>query len=59
MKHAVSRRQQKGAVIITLSLLLLFLLGFMGLYILLSMLFLFLVQRELAKGPGPDSGEAH
>lgn len=31
------------------------LLGFLGLYTLLSMLFLFLVQRELAKGPG----EAH
>ena len=33
------------------------LLGFMGLYALLSMLFLFLVQRELAKGPGGT--EAH
>jgi cytochrome d ubiquinol oxidase subunit I len=31
------------------------LLGFMGLYGLLSMLFFFLIQRELAKGPG----EAH
>jgi cytochrome d ubiquinol oxidase subunit I len=34
------------------------LLGFMGLYALLSMLFLFLVQRELAKGPG-TAEEAH
>jgi len=33
------------------------LLGFMGLYTLLSMLFLFLVQRELAKGPG--TAEVH
>lgn len=33
------------------------LLGFMGLYTLLSMLFLFLVQRELARGPGVE--EAH
>ena len=34
------------------------LLGFMGLYALLSMLFLFLIQRELAKGPGAHP-EAH
>lgn len=34
------------------------LLGFMGLYALLSMLFLFLIQREISRGPAPAS-EAH
>ncbi|HEU0124168.1 MAG TPA: cytochrome ubiquinol oxidase subunit I [Bryobacteraceae bacterium] len=43
-----SRHVSSGNTLFTL-------LGFMGLYTLLSMLFLFLVQRELAKGPG----EAH
>ena len=39
------------------------LLGFMGMYSILSILFVFLIQRELAHGPEDDAvksaGEAH
>jgi cytochrome d ubiquinol oxidase subunit I len=34
------------------------LLGFMGLYTLLAILFLYLVQHEIASGPGPEAGGA-
>jgi cytochrome d ubiquinol oxidase subunit I len=32
------------------------LLGFMGLYTVLAILFLYLVQHEIANGPGPEAG---
>jgi cytochrome d ubiquinol oxidase subunit I len=32
------------------------LLGFMGLYVLLAILFLYLLQHEIANGPGPEVG---
>jgi cytochrome d ubiquinol oxidase subunit I len=35
------------------------LIGFMGLYSVLSILFLFLVYREIELGPEPVSGAAH
>jgi cytochrome d ubiquinol oxidase subunit I len=35
------------------------LLGFMGLYLVLGILFLFLVAREIGKGPGPEVADSN
>jgi len=35
------------------------LLGFMGLYLILGILFLFLVAREIGKGPGPEVADSN
>jgi len=35
------------------------LLGFMGMYMVLGILFLFLVRREIERGPGLDGAAAH
>jgi cytochrome d ubiquinol oxidase subunit I len=34
------------------------LIGFMGMYTVLAILWLFLIYREIEEGPGPDEGDS-
>ncbi len=49
--HAASANVSAGNALFTL-------LGFMGLYMVLGILFLFLMRREIEHGPGPQAGHA-
>jgi cytochrome bd ubiquinol oxidase subunit I len=49
--HGVSPRVVAGNAWFTL-------IGFMGLYTVLAMLWLFLIYREIEEGPGPDDEDS-
>jgi cytochrome d ubiquinol oxidase subunit I len=62
--YNVMRTSEGSSAIVSPGNTLFTLLGFMGMYSLLAILFLFLTQREIALGPEPEDGgqqpaEAH